>query len=51
MEGTAVDEQMRQGLARQIERITAQEVASATLESWKKAADVKINKKAIEKSS
>jgi peptidyl-prolyl cis-trans isomerase D len=51
VEGTAVDEQMRQGLARQIERTTAQEVASATLESWKKAADVKINKKAIEKSS
>jgi peptidyl-prolyl cis-trans isomerase D len=51
IEATAIDEQMRTGLARQIERTTAQEVASATLQSWRKAADVKINKKAIEKSS
>jgi peptidyl-prolyl cis-trans isomerase D len=51
VEGGAVDEQMRSDLARQLERTTGQEVAAAALQSWKKAADVKINKKAIEKDS
>ena len=51
VEGGAVDEQMRNGLARQIERTTGQEVASATLQSWRKAADIKINRKAIDKDS
>jgi peptidyl-prolyl cis-trans isomerase D len=51
VDATTLDEQQRRGLARQIERTTAQAVAAATLESWRKAADVKINKKAIEKSS
>jgi peptidyl-prolyl cis-trans isomerase D len=51
VEASTIDEQMRNGLARQIERTTAQEVASAALQSWRKAVDIKINKKAIEKSS
>ena len=50
-EAGAVDEQMRSGLARQMERTIGQEVAVAALQSWKKAADVKINRKAIEKES
>jgi peptidyl-prolyl cis-trans isomerase D len=49
VEAAAVDAQMRSGLARQIERIAAQEVAAAALQSWRKAADVKINRKAIDK--
>jgi peptidyl-prolyl cis-trans isomerase D len=50
-EAGAVDEQMRRGLARQMERAIGQEVAVAALQNWKKAADVKINRKAIEKES
>ncbi len=51
VDAAAVDAQMRSGLARQIERIAAQEVAAAALQSWRKAADVKINRKAIDKDS
>jgi hypothetical protein len=34
-----------------MERTIGQEVAVAALQNWKKAADVKINRKAIEKES
>jgi peptidyl-prolyl cis-trans isomerase D len=51
IEANAVDEQTRNGLARQMERSVGQEVAAASLQNWRKAADVKINKKAIEKES
>ena len=51
VEAASVDEQMRAGLARQMERSAGQEVAAAALHSWKKATEIKINKKAIEKES
>jgi peptidyl-prolyl cis-trans isomerase D len=50
-EAGAIDEQMRSAFARQMERTIGQEVAVAALQNWKKAADVKINRKAIEKES
>lgn len=46
-----VDAQVRSSLARQMEQAAAQELASATLQSWRKDAKVKINRKAIEKGS
>ncbi len=51
IEASAVDEQMRNGLARQMERSIGQEVAAASLQNWRKAAGVKINKNAIDKES